>query len=998
MAAAMAAVGAPGDFGGTGDFGFGTGDFGFGGTDDFGFGGTGFDTLGFDDPFGFDGGFDFGFEPIDAPEEFTFIDDPNDPTAFEEPPTTAFDELRLGTAGNDTAPEELLGGELNTNYYFSYPAGVGGIDTITDTGGQNQIAFDTLDNVKFKFSIGGSADAGTIDVWADFDSANAVSESSPGSTVTFTGVTQYLFSDINVAALQSGYSSHSEVDPSAQTAPIDDSGDVIVMPSMAASDVGYVYAGTSGADTFNLTAATAGMIVFGKGGADTFNIKVASDALLIGGITGSDNVDSNADGIPESGINAFSYATLFSGATGIAATLVGDFIPGPGGDAFVKENVGSPTLFNMLWDVGLFTGSAGNDLINVNGGGYSAINGDAGNDVVVLSGSAKVGTIDGGVGTGDVFRVAYVNTATVTGSVLGFETVQLSGGGAADVIDFATHTTSGQVFGVAVTAVDAGGGIDSVALLANTATTMAIGNAETITAVGSGNDVVNLTTSLLPGASIDLDGGSDTVNLLAGTNAASISNVETIQGTGSADNLTLENTQSTGTTVNLLGGADVLNLAAGTNTLNILNVQNINASGVADSLTVQNVLAASQTIDMGGGVDSFTLGSASNNLVSVLNAESIIGGSGTDTLTYLSGANFSGVTLSAIETIRLDSNNDDAGTTTLSVDSTTALNGAAVAVGAATNHVHITSDDGLNLTGSALFSGSTGTHSILIDSGGDTAGAVLTVNASTNFTAGGGTTEIREQEGGSGSADEIVQSVDGMDLSDVALIDIASIKIDTDNTGVSSLIVNTATNLGSTAIIGGTDSNDTITALGTVSLASNALTNIAAIIGGAGVDAITGSAGGDVIVGGQGADTLTGGGGADVFTFQGGTGTAGTFLRAQSLGTDSILDFLSGTDTFALSNGDFAFGASGTLSAVANSLTYVETTATITGTAADTNAADTSSGAGLVIVGASTGTAGVEVWYTTAQEAATTVNSYQIATVNGVNTGDVANTDFTLIA
>ena len=54
-------------------------------------------------------------------------------------------------------------------------------------------------------------------------------------------------------------------------------------------------------------------------------------------------------------------------------------------------------------------------------------------------------------------------------------------------------------------------------------------------------------------------------------------------------------------------------------------------------------------------------------------------------------------------------------------------------------------------------------------------------------------------------------------------------------------------------------------------------------------------------------------------------------------------------------------------------------------------------GAGLVIVGAATGTAGVEVWYTTAQEAATTANSYQIATVNGVNTGDVANTDFTLI-
>ena len=901
MAAAMSAVGAPGDFGGQGDFGGtgdfsgtgdfggtsdfggsgdftfgGSGDFGFGGSGDFGLGGGGFDTLGGndpfnfggDDPFSFDDGFDFGLDPIDAPEEFTFIDDPNDPTPPEEQPTTAFDELRLGTSGNDT----LLGGGLNTNYYFSYPSAVGGSDTITDTGGQNQIAFDTLDNVKFKFSIGGSADAGTIAVWADYDGSNAAAETSADSTIAFTGVTQYLFSDINVAALQSGYTSQSEVDPSTQTAPIDDSGDVIVMPSLAASQVGYVYAGTSGADTFNLGTSTAGMIVFGKGGADTFNIQVASDALLIGGVTGTDNVDGNADGIPDTGINTFSYASLFSGATGIAATLVGDATPGPSGDAFVKENVGSPSLFNMLWDVGAFTGSAGNDLINVNGGGYSAINGDAGDDTIILGGSAKVGTIDGGAGTGDVFRAIYDNSATVTGSVLNFETVQLGGGGAADTIDFATHTTSGQVFGVTVTSVDAGGGVDSVALLANTATTMSIANAETITATGTGNDTVNLTSSLLSGASIDLDGNTDVVNLKAGTNAASISNVETINGTASADNLTLENTQSTGTTVNLLGAGDVLNLAAGTNTLNILNVETINGSAGADTLTVQNVLAANQTVDGGAGVDTFTLGSTSNNKVTAINFETVNGNAGADT-----------------------------------------ISGQGSTVGQTIN----------GLGGNDTLSGGTANDTL---------------------------------DGGAG----------------------------TDTADYSAATAAVTVNLGTTTATGG--------------LGTDTLTAIENALGSTFNDTLVGDAVANVLTGGQGVDTLTGAGGADVFTFQGGAGTAGTFARAQSLGTDIITDFLAGTDLFALSNGDFALGSSGTLSATANSLTYVETATAITGTGADTNGADTSTGAGLIIVGAASGTAGVEVWYTTAQEAADTTNSYQVGTVNGANTTDVANTDFTLIA
>ena len=80
--------------------------------------------------------------------------------------------------------------------------------------------------------------------------------------------------------------------------------------------------------------------------------------------------------------------------------------------------------------------------------------------------------------------------------------------------------------------------------------------------------------------------------------------------------------------------------------------------------------------------------------------------------------------------------------------------------------------------------------------------------------------------------------------------------------------------------------------------------------GGTGDDVLNGGAGADILVGGQGIDTLTGGADNDTFTFQGGDvlETQGTLARVQSLGTDTITDFLAG-DLFALSNADFGLAA-----------------------------------------------------------------------------------------
>lgn len=90
--------------------------------------------------------------------------------------------------------------------------------------------------------------------------------------------------------------------------------------------------------------------------------------------------------------------------------------------------------------------------------------------------------------------------------------------------------------------------------------------------------------------------------------------------------------------------------------------------------------------------------------------------------------------------------------------------------------------------------------------------------------------------------------------------------------------------------------------------ASGYATNGVAITGGTGVDTITGSAQADVIIGGAGADSITAGAGVDSIT--GGDGKDSFIFATADIDTtagavtDTITDFLSGTDTLT-----FGFGA-----------------------------------------------------------------------------------------
>lgn len=154
-------------------------------------------------------------------------------------------------------------------------------------------------------------------------------------------------------------------------------------------------------------------------------------------------------------------------------------------------------------------------------------------------------------------------------------------------------------------------------------------------------------------------------------------------------------------------------------------------------------------------------------------------------------------------------------------------------------------------------------------------------------------------------------------------------------------------------------------------------------------DIITGSAQANTLNGGAGSDTLSLGnqdGVADYVVFSGGSGGT-TLEKVQSLGTDTVNDFVSAIDKIVLSDATFGLGTSGQL----DGTNYFESATAMTSGAVNYGG---SGGSGLIVIGAATGGDGVEVWYTTDTSAASSANSYQISTISNVDTETIAATDF----
>jgi Ca2+-binding RTX toxin-like protein len=136
-----------------------------------------------------------------------------------------------------------------------------------------------------------------------------------------------------------------------------------------------------------------------------------------------------------------------------------------------------------------------------------------------------------------------------------------------------------------------------------------------------------------------------------------------------------------------------------------------------------------------------------------------------------------------------------------------------------------------------------------------------------------------------------------------------------------------------------------------------------------GADTLSGGSGDDQLNGGAGNDILTGGEGADLFRFTNGVGET-VAEKAAFLGSDLITDFNGAEDTLVFDGQTFN---------ASSILDYVEQNTALT----DAATAVGSGGAGVIMIGADSGGGGVEVWFTEDTSAASTANSYQIATLAG---------------
>ena len=587
-----------------------------------------------------------------------FVDDAFDPTTdttfFEEEVVSqsTFDEVFSGTTGTDA----FVGTSLNTNYFFSF-ANLGGSDTISDAGGTNQMSFDSLDSVALKFTIDSTlATSGTVDVrsGAATTTLSTFASGSALQTITFSDVGQYLFADTSLASLSSGFSSQTEEDLTATPSEAD-SGDVIVLPSLSVNDVGYVIAGSSSADTITVDATTNGIIVFGKGGGDTINIQTATDGLFIGGITNTDNNDnfladgstSGTDDIPDTNVNTFSYSTLFSGTTGISASIYGFFDSADSKfetTAVVTDTSGS-TLDNVLWDVGSFTGSAGVDEITLNTAKLNTLDGGAGNDNIRFNATSKVLNLNNAGGTDTLTTSGSDSTAGdmdlrgttisgITSITLNQDNVTTTGTTALTVGNTATTNTTLA----AGTTVSFGSNTnhahiesdDGFSLIGHT-----LSNVDAIL-IDTGNDTVGATLTLNAsnsfGTAIEirsLEGGTPTSNdIIASADGMNLSNVTLFAGISDINfnndntttaNLTLNTSTSLGT-VNITGGAgtnDTITLSnAGTYSFSgntLTNIAAINGSSGADTITGSG---GADTIAGGGGIDFLTGGAGADKFIS----------------------------------------------------------------------------------------------------------------------------------------------------------------------------------------------------------------------------------------------------------------------------------------------------------------------------------------------------------------------------------------------
>jgi|GEM_PF-5739135 len=758
------------------------------------------------------------------------------------------------------------------------------------------------------------------------------------------------------------------------------SGDTIVFPGLGLDETGKAFVGTSSGETITVSGTLDGVLAFGKGGGDTFNVNTATDGLLIGGITSTDNRDillsdgvtSGSDGIADTDLNTFTYASLVlpsNGSTGLLVNLVGvDFTFGSanfGGDGLVQDNGSTPQLNNNLLDVGIFIGSGGNDTINVfggpTGGGFNTIDGGAGADTFNINTGAKIGFINGGIGAdsfslapglsyGDNFNEVnggadadsanvrvVAGASPVTPFILDVEQITVSMESLGSATFDGTHIADGTSDVTSLGAAFSFAGADLTftnlpASITGFGTSGAAGNvvasfANSTGGVnitgGAGNDTFTGSAqadTIIGGAGADnLDGGAgDDIFLIAA--AADHASGEVIDGgSGTADEI-----RFTSTTAN-----ETLTVRSGVSLVETVKISD--ASGATTGTTALNLDTSGLTFQDASAVT----GNDGDNIVTMLDIQfdgsmTVNGNGGSDNLRIQDGGS-AGVTrnlnagdanITNFETWTLVSN-VAYNLTLADANNTTGLTINGSAASAATIDGSAETSAALTVTGSGGADTLTGGGGADTLSGGDGADTITGGSGADTLNGGAGNDTFifafigfglgETADGGTGT--DTLSISDGNDFSAGTLAGIEALTYTDGATATfSGAQVNTAATLASAFAVTGNANNNAVV----VNLAAGGetvtLANWTFSTWTAGTDTVTvnGGAGSDTITGSSQRDTINGAAGTDTLT---GGEEADTIIGGVGADTINLAETTSAADIVryvSFNDGSAAGAAAGT--------------------------------------------------------------------------------------
>jgi len=666
----------------------------------------------------------------------------------------------------------------------------------------------------------------------------------------------------------------------------------------------------TGAFIMTANASTTASTIQGGAGNDT--LIGSSKADSIDGNAGSDSI-LGADG--NDSINGGAGNDTIDAGAGVDRIDAGD------GDDLI--NVTTTTDFIGLASAEVVIGGAGNDTLSISQAGTTItvsandLLGLSGVDRISLNGSTNAGSVtltdavftangltslrvlDGdltqGTLTVDGSALTGTNAITVTANTSTGVNDTLTGGAGADTFIFATTT------GLESTdSVTGGAGTDVISLDASAAVTAnltGVRTVEQVTTTGNGGNV-----TITVGASTISSTGTLTTNASSvtnGTNTLSYTG-SAVTGTGSVQNVT-------GTAGNdaIIGGsgADIISGGDG-------------ADVITGGIGIDNLSG-------GNGDDIFSVGTASH-FTGLTAAEVVSGGSGNDTLRFVAGtaavvaaSDLAGLT--SVEVIQTqDSTGNFSVTLTDAVYTADGVTALTIDAGSMTTGDLTVAASALSAANSLTVTRNTATanggDSIVFGAGNDTLKINSDILGQANTTLTGGTgTDTIEITHATGQTPTLTALTTGFERITFATAT-GTISLTTNDTNVAS---------GATLTVDGSAKTGALTFVGTAELDGKF-----AITGGSGADALTGGSGADTISGGTGVDTITGGLGADSLT--GGSDSADTFVfavpttlssayttsQSNATNTDTITDFVSGTDKLQIDLNYSQFSSPLTVNAV----------------------------------------------------------------------------------